>query len=221
MKKIRKNTQLTLLNPKRAGRPAKWDKGIRHIKRERINKPTSMHITIKVRENKADIKSKRILKALHRVIFRARLKGIKIIHYTLEYNHVHLLVEAGDHRIMHQGMQGFGISFAKAINKLKTRKGGVYKHRHHLRKINSARDLKNVLHYIFNNRKHHKRALSILDPYNSLPAEDRLELIYSQNAKKIKADIHKSDFLRCLRLELKGVLDMGEIYFSRLKFLKS
>jgi REP element-mobilizing transposase RayT len=194
MKKIRKHTQLTLLNPKRAGRPAVHDRGIRHIRRERITRPTSMHLTIKVRANKADIKSKRVLRALHHAIMRARLKNLKIIHYTLEYNHVHLLVEAGDNKTMHRGMQALGISLSKAINKVKCLNGTVYKHRYHLRKINSSRDLRNVLHYIFHNGIHHKRTHSLIDPFNSMPAEERLDSIYKFAAKKIKADIHKSDF---------------------------
>lgn len=218
MKKIRKHTQPSLTNPKRAGRPAKWDRGIRHIRRDRINKPTSLHLTIKVRENKADIKSKRILKALHHAIIRARLKRLKVIHYTLEYNHVHLLVEVQDHKVMHQAMQALGISFSKAINKVKSVKGSVYKHRYHLRKLKSSRDLKNVLHYIFNNGVHHRRTASILDPYNSIMAETRLDLIYKNRAKKIWADINRSDFLKELRLQLSGVLDKGELYFSGLKF---
>ncbi|MBC7714829.1 MAG: transposase [Rhizobacter sp.] len=221
MKKIRRNTQLSLLNPKTAGRPAIHDRGIRHIRRDRITKPTSMHLTIKVRENKADIKSKRILKALHHAIIRARLKKLRVIHYTLEYNHVHLLVEASDHKVMHQGMQALGISLSKAINKMKRTKGTVYKHRYHLRKLNSVRELKNVLHYIFSNGVHHKRTRTALDPFNSMPAEERLDHIYKTSAKKIQADINKSDFLKQLSMNLRGVLDKGEVYFNGLRFLKS
>lgn len=221
MKKIRKHTQLSLINPKHAGRPAKWDRSIRHIRRERISKPTSLHLTIKVRENKADIKSKRILKSLHHAIMRARLKKLKVIHYTLEYNHVHLLVEALDHKVMHQAMQALGISFSKAINKAKAAKGGVYKHRYHLRKLASSKELRNVLHYIFSNGVHHRRTTSMLDPYNSMIAEERLDLIYKAHVKKIWANIHRSDFLKYLSLQLKGTLDKGELYFSGLKFLQN
>ena len=218
MKHIRKNTQLSLLNPKCAGRPAKNDKGIRHIKREIIHRPTSLHLTIKVRENKADIKSKRILKALHHAILRARLKGLRIIHYTLEYNHVHLLVEASENKILQRGMLALGISFSKAINKFKCLKGAVYKHRYHFRKINSSRELKNVLHYIFHNGIHHKRTKSLIDPFNSMPAEKNLCFLYKE-AKKIKADINNSDYLKKLKTMLiNDVLDVGMIYFKGLEY---
>ncbi len=205
MKKIRKNTQLSLINPKGAGRPALHDSGIRHTARPKIARLTALHLTIKVRSNKADIKNKKILKALHHAIKRARLKKLKVIHYTLEFNHLHLLIECESHKILHQGMQSFGISLAKAINKIKMLKGSVYKHRYHFRKLASRRELKNVLHYIFNNGKKHKRTSSILDPYNSLVAE-----------KRIPADIEKiivkSFILSELRRELQLVLDVGKFY---------
>lgn len=206
MKKIRKNTQLNFINPKRAGRPSTVDRGIRHISRDRLYRPTSLHLTIKVRENKADIKTKKILKALHHAIKRARLKELKIIHYTLEHNHLHLLVEASDNLILHKGMQALGITLSKAINKIKKLKGGVYKHRYHFRKLNSRRELINVLYYIFKNGIKHKRTLSMIDPYNSLVAEKYI----SADTKTI---IEKSIFLSRLRLELRSFLDVGSVYY--------
>jgi REP element-mobilizing transposase RayT len=172
--KIRKGEQLKFFGKK--GRPAKHDRGIRHIERPKFSRPRSFHLTIKVKSNKADIQSKKILKALHHAIKRARLKQLKIIHYTLEYNHVHLLVEAANHNVLHSGMQALGISFAKAINKAKTLKGTVYKHRYHFRQISSPRDMKNVLHYIFHNGVKHKRASSPVDFYNSYLAWKKAEI---------------------------------------------
>ena len=205
MKRIRKNTLLNFINPKGAGRPAINDIGIRHIKRPKISRLTTLHLTIKVRSNKADIKSKKILKALHHAIKRARLKKLRVIHYTLEYNHLHLLIECADHKVLHQGMQALGISLSKAINRLKQLKGSVYKHRYHFRKLGPGRELKNALQYIFNNGKKHKRTTSIIDPYNSLVAE-----------KRVPADIEKiilsSSFLLELRRELQLLLDVGKFY---------
>lgn len=211
MKKLRKNTQLSLINIKRAGRPAKIDIGIRHIRRERfIN--SALHLTIKVREIKAEIKNKRILKALHHAIKRARLQKLRVIHYTLEHNHIHLLIEADNNKILHKGMQALGISLSKAINKIKQLKGTVYKHRYHFRKLSSRRELKNALQYIFRNGMKHKRSMSVLDPYNSLAAE-----------KRIPADMNltivRSSFLLEMRRELKEVLDEMKIYYMNTAYL--
>ena len=212
MKKIRKNTQVSLINPKGAGRPAKVDRGIRHISREKINRPSALHLTIKVRENKADIKNKRILKALHYAIRRARLQGLRVVHYTLEYNHVHLLVEANDNKSVQKGMQALGISFSKAINKIKQVKGSVYKHRHHFRKLNSRREYKNVIQYIFRNGIKHKRSLCLIDPFNSLVAEKRIPA-------DIKNIIENSRHFSHLRRELEEFLDPGKLFYLNQSYL--
>lgn len=205
--KIRKGTQLTLINLKRAGRPAIHDKGIRHISRPKVFRPTPLHLTIKVRSNKADIQNKIILKSLHRAIIRARLKGLKIIHYSLEYNHVHLLVEAKNNLVLHKGMQAFGITFSKAINKFKKVKGAVYKHRYHFRQISGHRDLKNVLNYIFHNGVKHRSTNKLVSFYNSIIVEKNLERLYPKEVKKIWADIQKGPHLRGLFKSLLIVLD--------------
>lgn len=202
--KIKKGTQLKFFGKR--GRPAIHDRGIRHIERPRFNRPRSFHLTIKVKSNKADIQNKKILKALHHAIFRGRLKGLKIVHYTLEFNHVHLLVEASCNRVMHSGMQALGISLAKAINRFKSLKGSVYKHRYHYRQISSPRDLKNVLHYIFHNGIKHKRTRHVLDLYNSCLAE-----------KRLWAEIKVKPELTEWQRKLLTVLDSGQIYFKALE----
>lgn len=211
--------QLKLIPHNKAGRPAIHDKGIRHIQRPKFFKPTSFHLTIKVRANKADIQNKKILKALHHAIRRARMKGLKVIHYTLEYNHIHLLVEAGSHFIMHSGMQALGISFSKAVNRLRKVQGTVYKHRYHYRQLKGPRDLKNVLHYIFRNGIKHKRTLTILNPYNSAVAESLLPRLYPSLASSLWADVSRNQWLRCLKEDLHHVLCPGSVYFRGLRFV--
>lgn len=212
MKKLRKNTQLSLLNPKRAGRPSTKDIGIRHTKRLVFNLPSAFHITIKVRDNKADIKNKRILQSLHHAIKRARLQGVRVLHFTLEYNHVHLVIESSNHKELHKGMQAFGISLAKKINKLKNLKGTVYKNRYHQKLLKSRSEFKNAVQYVFGNGVKHKRASSKLDPFNSLVFE-----------RLIPADIQKtidnSIFLRRMREDLRMILNFPGVYYMDKSFL--
>lgn len=192
---------LNFLNRKKAGRPPVNDKGIRHTERPRLNKSTMLHLTIKVRENKADIQNKRILAILHHAIKRARLQKLKILHYTLEYNHIHLLVEASNNQILHKGMQAFGITFAKWVNRLREGKGMVYKQRYHFHALKSLREKKNALNYIFSNGVKHKRTKNRIDPYNSFVGQHVI------SADVLKT-VLKSDFLTRLRMELLVLLDV-------------
>jgi REP element-mobilizing transposase RayT len=205
-KKIRKNMQRTFLNNKGAGRPAIHDPGIRHTSRPQLRRSASLHLTIKVKKIKADLKNKTILIILKKAILNARRQGLKVIHFTLEYDHVHLLIEADNNNILGKGMKAFGVTLAKAVNRVKNSKGGVYKHRYHFRQISSARQLKNVLIYIFGNGVKHGTAPSIVSVFNSLRAEMNYQLFYK---KKLDYD-----------LELIQILDRGKIYFREMVFLK-
>jgi REP element-mobilizing transposase RayT len=203
-KKVRKHTQISLLNIKGAGRPAKNDAGIRHTSRPLIIKPSSLHLTVKVKHIKADIKNKIILHLLKRAIMNGRRQGLKIIHFSLEYDHVHLLIEADNNTLLGKGMKAFGVTFAKAINRLRKLRGAVYKHRYHFRRIESCSQLKNVLHYIFNNGIRHGTSSNVISRYNSLRAEEKYYLF----CKKLDYDF-----------ELIKLLDLGKIYFSGLVFV--
>jgi REP element-mobilizing transposase RayT len=211
--KIRKGKQLTLFNPKGAGRKAIHDIGIRHVKRAPILRAMPLHLTIKLK--KAQIQNKEILKALKHAILRARLKGLKIIHFSLEHNHVHLYVECENNDILTKGMIAFGVSLAKKTNKFFKSKGQVYKTRFHLRILRSASEVKNVINYILKNGIKHKRAISVFDSYNSSFALHDFKILglknlnwaYIKNTHKNKID------------ELKKLLDPLTLYKRELQYL--
>lgn len=178
-KRTRKNTQLSLINFKGAGRPRIHDPGISHRKRPCLKKPSSLHLTIKVKRIKAEMKNRTVLILLKRAILNARKQGLRIIHFSLEYDHVHLLVEAADNLVLGKGMQAFGVTLSKAINRLKKLNGEVYKHRYHFRKITSTRELKVVMNYIFSNGMKHKTAKSPANFFNSIRAEKKYKIFYN------------------------------------------
>ncbi|MGZ3788931.1 MAG: transposase [Bacteriovorax sp.] len=204
-KRLGRNTQISLINIKGAGRPAIVDKGIRHTRRPFLKKPSSLHLTVKIKKNKADLKNKSVLGILKRAILNARRQGLKVIHYSLEYDHVHLLIEAENNHILGKGMQAFGVTLSKAINRMRRLKGGVYKHRYHFRQISGTRELKNVMKYIFTNGLKHKTAKGIVNPYNSLRAEKKYRLFYKS---KLEFD-----------LELMDLLDNCRIFYPALEFI--
>ena len=221
MKKIRKGTQLKLTNPKNAGRKALHDPGIRHTSRALISRPSALHLTIKLK--KADIQNKVVLRILKHAIFRSRLQGLKVIHFSLEYDHVHLYVECGDNHVLGKSMKAFGVSFVKGINKYKKSLGSLYKYRYHLHIIKSAREAKNVINYILKNGIKHGRTLKVINPYNSaLVLHDFGVLKIHLNKADIIAGaekfLKKEEVNRQLCL-LKAYLDEIMIFRRELRFI--
>jgi hypothetical protein len=135
----------------------------------------------------------------------ARKMGLRVIHFTLEYDHVHLLIEAENNLILGKGMQAFGVTFSKALNRMRKIKGTVYKHRYHFRKIVGARQLKNVLNYIFNNGLKHQTAKSLINPFNSIKAEKKFKLFFKGALE--------------LDIELFELLDRGKVFFKELEYI--
>ena len=206
--------QKSFLNLKGAGRPAKHDKGVRHTEREAITKMSALHLTIKIEKNKAGLRSKAVLSLLHKAIKRARVVGLGIVHYTLEHDHIHMLVEAEDNVALGRGMQSFGICFSKGINKLKNASGQVYKSRYHLRILKTPSEVKNVINYILNNSVKHK-ASSFVNTFNSLVASRNLDQLYPGFEIMIEDTIERSFTLRTLRTKLKEVLAPPESYLVK------
>lgn len=165
MKNLRKGTQFKLTNPRNAGRKAIHDKGIRHTPREVISKPSPLHLTVKLK--RADIQNKVVLRILKHAIYRSRLQGVRVVHFSLEHDHVHLYVECGNNFVLGKAMKAFGVTFVRGINKFKRSKGQLYKYRYHLRILKSAREVKNVINYILKNGIKHGRTLKVINPYNS------------------------------------------------------
>src|SRR4051812_6184256 len=74
-----------------SGRKRLRSKGVAHRTRENVKKRFPLHINFKVRLH---IKNKEALRILKRAIMNSRSHGLKIIHFSLQSNHVHLIVES-------------------------------------------------------------------------------------------------------------------------------
>jgi REP element-mobilizing transposase RayT len=103
---------------------------------------------------------------------RARL-GFRIVHFSVQADHLHLIVEASDQHTLSRGMQGLAIRIARRLNQLVNRSGKVWADRFFARALTSPRSVRNALAYVLNNfRKHRARGMARLDPYSSAPYFD-------------------------------------------------
>jgi REP element-mobilizing transposase RayT len=109
----------------------------------------------------------------------AKREDFRIIHLSIQRDHLHLIVEADCKTALSKGIQGFSISAAKQINKAITARGGdrrtgkVISDRFHARPLTSPRAVRNTLAYILNNYRHHREDQASfartwrVDPYSS------------------------------------------------------
>lgn len=124
-----------------------------------------------MRETVPSLRRRGVFSTVHRVLNVAKDRfGVRICHYSVQSNHIHLIVEARGRKALSRALQGFGIRLAKRLNARFRRRGAVLADRYHARALTSPRDVRNVLRYVLGNfRKHDVRGhrLSFIDPYSS------------------------------------------------------
>jgi len=97
--------------------------------------------------------------------------GFRLVHYSVQANHLHLIVEARSRHALSRGLQGLGVRVARALNRLWRRVGGVFADRYHGHILKSPREVWNALRYVLCNARKHGGWLSRSrpDPCSSGP----------------------------------------------------
>ena len=91
----------------------------------------------------------------------------RIVHFSVQDTHVHLIVEADDTAALIAGVRGLEISIAKRINRLTFRRGTFWADRWHGRDLTTPRAVRHALVYVMSNGKKHGSHHSGFDPCSS------------------------------------------------------
>jgi putative transposase len=81
--------------------------------------------------------------------------GVRIVHYSIQGNHLHLIVEAESPEALSRAMQGLATRMARRLNGLSGRRGPVFADRYHSRPLKTAREAKRAVRYVLTNYRHH------------------------------------------------------------------
>jgi len=144
------------------GRPPKGPKaGVSHLRREELSRHHPVHVTLRTVGSVGGLRRQRVRYALEEAFRIARVRfGMRIVHYSIQGNHLHLIVEAEDRASLAKGMQGLAIRIAKTLNRLFARDGKVWADRYHSHVLRARREVANVLRYVLGNFARHARQWS-------------------------------------------------------------
>ena len=156
----------------RAGRkPAGERAGLPHAARPAIAGRHPAHVTLRVRPDVPSLRSARLVRAFERSVAQACERGdFRVAQYSLQSNHVHLVVEAVHRAALARGMIAVGSRLARAVNRVFHRRGPVLADRYHARALKTPREVRNALRYVLLNARRHARRLCgavLLDPASS------------------------------------------------------
>jgi REP-associated tyrosine transposase len=126
-----------------------------HSKRPELR--GEIHVVLRIRRGLPNLRTPRTYRALERAFRAAKDKdGFGLVHYSVQQDHLHLLVWAVDKQKLARAMQGFAIRVAKALNRQwKRRVGNVFAERYFARAIEKFTELRRVVRYILQNGRKH------------------------------------------------------------------
>ena len=127
-----------------------------HRLRERIVARVPVHVTIRLRRGIPTMRQPRFVRRFRTSLAQACVRhGFRVVHYSIQRDHFHLLVEARNNRSIACGMKGVGARIGKLVNRLFQRSGQVLDGRYHLRPLRTPLEVRRALRYVLLNHRHH------------------------------------------------------------------
>jgi REP element-mobilizing transposase RayT len=156
---------------KKPGPKPKRTSGSRHKRRPELKGRFPVHVVLRVHRDMGSLRKRFMFTALRAATIAVAMRELafeehgafRIVHISIQRDHVHLLVEADDKLALSRGMQSFQISAAKHLNRAISvkrqlevrRRGTVFPDRFHQEIITTRKQARHALNYVLNNwRKH-------------------------------------------------------------------
>ena len=115
------------------------------------------HVVLRVRRGLPWLRTPRTYRVLERAFRAGKEKhGFALVQFSVQGDHLHLLIEAQSKHALARGMQGLMIRIAKGLNRYwRRRRGSVFAERYFARAVQTAKEIKRALAYVLNNARKH------------------------------------------------------------------
>ena len=140
-----------------------------HETRSKVDPRYPLQVTIRAAPGLPSLRSPRMFAALRRAIGRASVDRFRVIHFSIQQDHGHFIVEGDEARRARGGMHGLAIRLALAVNRVLGRKGRVVGDRYHVRPLTTPRQMRTSMVYVLLNFRKHLHAPACIDPRSSGP----------------------------------------------------
>lgn len=141
-----------------AGRPRRTS-GVSHSVRPALRSHHPIHVTLRLVEGIDSLRARDRYFVVRDALRAGRERdGFRLVQFSVQSNHLHLLCEAQDRMNLARGIQGLKIRIARSLNRLFSRKGAVFKERYHAHILKTPREVRNALAYVLLNARKHAGA---------------------------------------------------------------
>jgi REP element-mobilizing transposase RayT len=146
---------------------------VKHRTRPEHHRAHPVHVTLRATRGLPSFRAEHIRNLLERILDGTRDATGQVVHFSIQRDHLHVVLEAHDKRLLSSLVRRVVIRFALRLNKVLGRtKGKVWGDRYHRRDLQSPREVKNALRYLFTNAVKHGEpgaSPSAPDPFTCTP----------------------------------------------------
>ena len=140
-----------------AGRRRTPRSRVAHRPRERIPRHCPVHVTLRVLDGLPRLRRAAFVRAFRESLGRMSRPGFRVVHYSIQDNHAHFLVEAAGRERLANGMKSLAARFARCVNRVFGRTGKVLADRfHHVVKRTPTEVRRALAYVLLNVRKHYR-----------------------------------------------------------------
>jgi hypothetical protein len=126
-----------------------------------------VHVTLRARREAGSLRARDVFPHLRDTIGKASSGRFRVVHFSVQRDHVQLLVEANAREALIRGLQGLAIRLARAVNRARGRRGKVWADRYRARPLGTPREVRNALVCVLMSRRKHRAGRGELDPCSS------------------------------------------------------
>src|SRR5262245_62110085 len=143
-----------------AGRKPKGERaGVSHARRARLAARHPVLVTMRLRDGLRTLRANESHVLIRNAVAAASGDGFRVVEYSVQSNHLHILAKSSDQPALTRGMIGLSVRIARGLNRLWRRSGQVFADRFHARILETPRAVRTALVYVLQNaRKHGARA---------------------------------------------------------------
>ena len=112
---------------------------------------SSIQRAARAREGVPRLRGREVFAAVRAALDASARANCRVVHYSVQGNHIHLVVESADKLALSRGMQGLAIRVARAVNRTADRTGRVFADHYFARELKTPAEVRRAVRYVLDN----------------------------------------------------------------------
>ena len=140
-----------------AGRKPKGEcAGVSHARRPKLCERHPVLVTMRLRAGLPSLRANDSHELVRRSLSASSASDVfRVVEYSVQSNHLHMLVEARDEHALSSGMNSLAVRLVRGLQKLWKLCGRLFADRYHARSLLTPRAVRTALVYVLQNARKH------------------------------------------------------------------